>query len=117
MECGLERGQWVNSIQLVYQHFYKIVWPPNSVKKVKLWRDESQKEIITRMRRKRVPIAIKTINMFKRIVNCNKCWNKLENITYREAVSVKYKCKGSGNVLDSKDLSFKTNVNNILYWY
>ena len=90
MECGLERGQWVNSIQLVYQHFYKIVWPPNSVKKVKLWRDESQKEIITRMRRKRVPIAIKTINMFKRIVNCNKCWKYVRGDSKESQPCVKY---------------------------
>ena len=37
MECGLERGQSVKFNTTL------VVWPPNSVKKVKLWRDERRK--------------------------------------------------------------------------
>ena len=37
MECGLERGQSVKFNTTL------VVRPPNSVKKVKLWRDERRK--------------------------------------------------------------------------
>lgn len=77
MECGPYRDQWVKFNTTSFRNISRKLkgdHGPLLLKKVNLWRDESQ--IIIKMRRIDLPLAIRTIRMFKGIVNCNKCCNK-----------------------------------------